>query len=673
MDKPYTRKRILVVENDPDLRDALEINLRMSGFQVAATANAEQALALAAAEVFDVAIVDKRLKNHASSADSSGFHLASCLQKSMLIILYTAYDDHENTKAAHSQLGDVAIVDKCMEGSGVEIIRAVETAYKKMQLNLDLTFQPAGLDLSGYAAGIELADTERLHPPTAIDLARIFQRLFVGVDSLSLNYLIPPEPPPSVSSSGTVLLRAVARRDGVYRTPEVVKLCARTEAETEAKNYRDYASYFNGKRIAILDHHSPVVSRSVGGLLYSLIDSDLEHNIISYRRFYQTAPVERIIRANRIFFEDTFGNLYHTARPCKIDLFGLYAPALHLTPEKLTTVMAHVLRPDRPGAPQIHFTAIRQPLPNPVAWAVSNGAFCQFDPQPVRCCIVHGDLHNRNILVDEAFVELPRFWLIDLARAGTSHNLRDFVELETDIKFTLLQSGNAQLWFELEAALLTPYAFGQPAPDLIFTDPEVSKAYRVINGLRRTAAELTQSDGGLLEYYQALFVHTLNAMRLRHISPNKKEHALLSAALLCQRLENWPEWEFEQRADLLPTAARLPVAAAAFQDEAPKSAASLRFDRALILLLILAGGTIALVSLLYAAGQSEIGGFQWAAILLGLFLLLVSGLAVAGLISPEQTAGLLRAFLDRVGRQMLPPRSRKDTSYESDNPNGPTA
>ena len=51
-------ERILVVEDDPDVREACACRLGREGYEVAAVATAEEALSLVAAREFDLLIVD---------------------------------------------------------------------------------------------------------------------------------------------------------------------------------------------------------------------------------------------------------------------------------------------------------------------------------------------------------------------------------------------------------------------------------------------------------------------------------------------------------------------------------------------------------------------------------------------------------------------------------------
>ncbi|MGD9100546.1 MAG: hypothetical protein PVF45_08695, partial [Anaerolineae bacterium] len=52
---------------------------------------------------------------------------------------------------------------------------------------------------------------------------------------------------------------------------------------------------------------------------------------------------------------------------------------------------------------------------------------------------------------------------------------------------------------------------------------------------------VVKHDSDALSYYQGLFYQTLNAARLRKINAKKKQHALLSAALICERVDSWKD------------------------------------------------------------------------------------------------------------------------------------
>jgi DNA-binding response OmpR family regulator len=87
------KKKILVVDDDPDIRDSLRIILENRGFQIRLARNGQQALELLRADRPDLMILDVMM-----SSDTEGFDLAYELRKTpefskLPILLLTGFLD----------------------------------------------------------------------------------------------------------------------------------------------------------------------------------------------------------------------------------------------------------------------------------------------------------------------------------------------------------------------------------------------------------------------------------------------------------------------------------------------------------------------------------------------------------------------------------------------------
>jgi len=141
--------------------------------------------------------------------------------------------------------------------------------------------------------------------------------------------------------------------------------------------------------------------------------------------------------------------------------------------------------------------------------------------------VTHGDLHGRNILIYD-----NKAWLVDFYHTGPGHIFRDFVKLESYIKFYLMETGNLEVLSFFEDALNAP----NPSPeDTAFAargDPDdLIKAYRVILKLRdwaRTKAMPPSWSAIRDEYYAVLFYQTLAYLKY-DIKEVRKKHVLISA------------------------------------------------------------------------------------------------------------------------------------------------
>jgi len=199
-----------------------------------------------------------------------------------------------------------------------------------------------------------------------------------------------------------------------------------------------------------------------------------------------------------------------------------------------------------------------------------------------KVCRTHGDLNARNILVTEYIPsgelttesELSRrvlqAWLIDFARTGEGHALRDFIVLESWIKFKLLLtelrrqnwtlSQTLRQWYTLETTLIKQRAFsslknfevpnrqdtGLPFDKANYSPPFI-RAFETICILRRLAHDFYAPNANWNEnqfnsYDLGLFYYAFNQVRYAAWETASEYDiwsatlAYLSAAMLAQKL-----------------------------------------------------------------------------------------------------------------------------------------
>lgn len=531
-------RRILVVDNDLDVLDSVRYNLRMAGYEVVTADTPEKVRPLLAREIVHLAIIDIRLKYQDRLEDKSGFEVARELPDYVPRVIFTAYKDIDNVEQALGQARAKKILDKQRPDAALQLIGIVDDLFAsevRVNFALDISGVP---DLGTLAAQIEVHMPDGDLQPSAEDVREVLQRLYHNAIGVHVTPLLLPEPAQTLTQTGSVVVRAQPRYKNAWGAPRVVKFGARDEIASESDNYLLIKPFLGGQRLAVLE--GATYSRKIGGLSYSLIGAEDWEDIHTFSEVFLEQETETVIDLMRQFFGKTFATLFADAQREVIDLTAMYTEQLHLTSAKLQTALERV-HPEALKEPSLHFKGLKGSFRNPITWALTGGQFRRFEAVS-RKCLCHGDLHSRNILVDTA----GNFWLVDFARVAESHALRDFVELETDIKFNLLPMTDLNTLLPLEQALLGPTRLQDAPLALPFTNGKLEHAYRVISAMRHTAAKLTSLHGDMREYYQALFIHTLNILCLRHINPERKEYALLSAALICQRLEDWPEWRFPQ-------------------------------------------------------------------------------------------------------------------------------
>lgn len=99
-------KRILIVDDDPDLREATEIVLSSAGYEVASAASAAEGLKAIAARKPDLILLDVMMET-----DTEGFHMAYQLKedpatKSIPIVILTCIEEKTGEVLDPEKAGD---------------------------------------------------------------------------------------------------------------------------------------------------------------------------------------------------------------------------------------------------------------------------------------------------------------------------------------------------------------------------------------------------------------------------------------------------------------------------------------------------------------------------------------------------------------------------------------
>jgi hypothetical protein len=167
--------------------------------------------------------------------------------------------------------------------------------------------------------------------------------------------------------------------------------------------------------------------------------------------------------------------------------------------------------------------------------------------EPIRrhSSIVHGDFHARNILIEVKNNKAQIPWFIDFPQAHVGPTVQDMARLEADIKFYLipdneLKEFSPQQLYAFENALLPLSGTSSHTVELKSVSNPLSnhvnftKTWEVICHLRSKAQ--ARIDGRARFYYMALLHATLPFLYYRDVTDRQKLYALISAALLCERL-----------------------------------------------------------------------------------------------------------------------------------------
>ena len=145
--------KLLVVDDEPNIRELLSTSLRFAGFEVVAAANGREALAAVEAQTPDLAVLDVMLP------DMDGFTITRRLRaagKHFPVLFLTARDDTEDKVTGLTVGGDDYVTKPFSLDEVVARIRAVLRRTQPMEDD-DAVLRVADLELDDDAHEVRRA------------------------------------------------------------------------------------------------------------------------------------------------------------------------------------------------------------------------------------------------------------------------------------------------------------------------------------------------------------------------------------------------------------------------------------------------------------------------------------------------------------------------------------
>lgn len=536
------KRKLLLVEDHANTSKAIQLVLEGHGYQVVVACTHKEALQLVQLERFHLAIVDVSLVP-GDPDDTQGLDLMREIKSfdpTIVIVINTGYATVEKVKAAMQPDADGVrpAFNVLVKSRYQDYDQELNKAFKlEVKINLDLTINSSkGVSIENLADGI-VRKSQKLRGQivetlVAGELRELLQRLFHNADSVDLVAM-------SQGYSGAGVVRAIpqyqARGKGKGQ-PLVLKFGEQEDIERETSNFYDFVNGIIG------GDTYPMIqgirrTRNLAGILYSLIGRGTQSQIVDLNTFYLDNDSSRVNQILTQLFEDTCGPWYSTQRTVVNDLANFYERTLHLSGGKLEDALKDYF-PAFVRKPEIQFQELAHSFVNPVYY-LSGKTF----PGETAVSTTHGDLNGRNILVDQR----DQTWLIDFFQTGEGHVFRDFIKLETVIKFELLEHKSLQARYALESLLLDSNTF-EPSfdPDTRDWDQDIVKAATVIVHLRRLARRIVSKVDPGVDYFVGLLFHTVNYVKFNDVSEVGRQHALMAAGMLCAFLEQARLGDLEQ-------------------------------------------------------------------------------------------------------------------------------
>lgn len=533
---PQLRGRVLVIDDNEMWLEIFQDILRRLGLEVITAQTYSEAVNLLETQYFHLAVMDVRLEGDDSEQNTQGLDILDYIDQiglgsTIAKIVITGFGNREWAREAFKQ-HDVYdfIHKKGPDGKGFDeedFVRSIREAFvKKVKTNpaLDLTFvdgttfDQLALDLLRLDKDAETPDMLRW------EIEDLLRKLFFSASSLTISRY-------SEGHSGSGVFKVEPFYEGQGQAvPVIVKYGRVSTVEVEADNFETYVRRFvSGQRYTVLDCRAR--TKSLGGIIYSFIGSPLE-KMQNFSSFYARNDVATICLALHDLFAENCRKWYENRDAIRVhNMRELYWGPAGTNLANLESSFEQMYGRFKERSSLV-FPGLEREFINPIY-----NDFVRDKPLyfPAYLAVTHGDLNGENLFVDHEH----HTWLIDFARTGKGHIARDFVALESVVKFQLLEEESLSKLCTFEAALLKPSRFtdGVSLPDSMSS--EMKKAFAVISYLRELAANVVKPSQDMYDYYAGLFYNALNLTRYYHLLQlkRKKYHILMSSALLCEKLQ----------------------------------------------------------------------------------------------------------------------------------------
>jgi len=326
----------------------------------------------------------------------------------------------------------------------------------------------------------------------------------------------------------------------------------RVKIQAEKERYGSFVPYKAGDRAVSLTESAETIH--FGAAAYRLSGCEVEE-VTTFTDFYHRQPTDIVVAAIDDLFQVTLQPWYEKGREEQqqpIEAFcrqWLEPDGNVLTQAELEKRVAGICQAALAAGITClncspHRLTLRSPegteffYPNPAPYLYEERITVS---PPTLCGITHGRLDGASVLVNRTW----QTWVVDFDRTSIGPLVRDFVSLETSVKFDMLRGANAVERHGLESRLLAVRHLGEEI-NAEGVEPEVKKALTIIGQVRSQAADVVgfQTDPyfmGLLFCAVERFLRYHPDLRYTTGEVVLFVHALLSMGMLCQRLAAWED------------------------------------------------------------------------------------------------------------------------------------
>jgi ActR/RegA family two-component response regulator len=527
------QKNILLLDDDTEFAKPVMRWLRKAGYAVSLAMTLDESFRCLERERYHLAIVDIRLDDmdEGNQGGMDFLHIRDerGLREIMPAIVLTGNATMDNVLEAFTQYSVFSYIKK-EPGYREKLLHEVNRAFEEeIQINFNLKYDEDSDEILSEVVN-DIYWSERLISDgglLACEAQDLFGKLFRNAESIYLTKL-----KPGLSGAGIVHVSPFWAETGLGPT-RVVKV---DRLDKSLKEKHNYGAYVKNSLPHATTQVSYAQSHHLGAALYSFAE-DASVEFMEFDEYYQKTNLKDIKS-----IEESLHNLifktcrfwYDQTRGQRANLQSLYFQAFNLDRAKLVMRLQELMPDYDSSLSTLLLPGSESRQLNPLYWLKSHERECTL---AVKLCITHGDMTGRNIMVDGS----GKCWLIDFLRTYESHSLRDFVILETDLKYRLGPILSDQDSLDFEKVLILQGVHSSSVRLPAHWEKETRKLFAVIKIIRDLARQVgfgvANPNQVNTEYMISLLMATLNVVRLRHMPLRRKMQALRTAILICERLE----------------------------------------------------------------------------------------------------------------------------------------
>jgi hypothetical protein len=440
--------RVLAVDDQRWIREEIERQLDPLGIDVVLADSVETAAEVLKERYIDAAIVDLLIKD--SEGGREVLRMMGSRAPAATAVIATAYTDHLGEYIGIDAPRLTKIVHKNPDMPADWAVQAVRSAYDTWQAskvkieNLELVvelLEARGQRLAALREGEELA----------CEVDRLFRRLFGAATadsataasdvSVELRPIQTAGLSPAITVEASVRFGHDRAKRDIEGIPVVLKIATRQSTLSEVERYHRFVKYGVPllHRVEMLGHAE---DQALGAVCYSFAGRVLGKSLHSLDE--QLCVPEKAENV-RLVMDSLFGKPARswyavTCPPVAANQYVQHTYTVNFTAchdqldnagraaaRRCGSDVNYVAADDRNDG-ELTAGKAKLRLPRRTIWG--DGLFLR----AVSTCLVHGDMHGGNVMVELDGDELSRVCLIDYGNAGPGPRLTDFVALEASTR-----------------------------------------------------------------------------------------------------------------------------------------------------------------------------------------------------------------------------------------------